>query len=191
MNIKIELSLEEAVKIAYIEANKLFPNLRLTEVHSYDNDDDISNVAGNDGKRQWWYVNFGNELDNYVSILIYNGEVCVIEKFDSNSNNGLFDLEDLLITSEEAVKKSKEIGLIGGDPLEKNDWASGYNFKVEYASLIDNPEDKKIFFEVIGYSPKGNFTHIDFDATNGEIILAEEEVTTQSGSLEWIKYNYK
>ena len=180
---KIEISLEEAITIGRVEADKIYDDLFLTEVHSYDNDQFLDENAGSDGKREWWYVNFANEKLNYVSVLISGGKVINVEHFDENGNLGLIDLGDIKLTSEDAVKKAKEIGLKGGDPQEN--WVSGYNFKLSYASLMDSPDDMRLFFEVIGISPEGYFAHVDFDAATGELLLAQEEVEFEDGTVIW------
>ncbi|MBD5545570.1 MAG: hypothetical protein HDR01_15340 [Lachnospiraceae bacterium] len=182
---KIEMSMEEAVSIGMEEAAKYYDNLQLTEVHSYDNDQNPDINAGEDGRREWWYVNFANEAENYVSILVADGEVINVEHFDSNGNTGLLDLNEIQLTAREAVKKAQEMGLKGGDPNNEVDWVSGYNFKMSYASLVDKPDESKIFLEVIGISPNGNFAHIDFDAVTGEVLLAEEEIDHGDEGFEW------
>lgn len=185
LNEKVEISMEEAIEIGAKEADKYYDNLQLTEVHSYDNDYEPSLGAGAEGKREWWYVNFGNEELNYVNILIRNGKVIVVENFDENGNNGLLELSEIKLTSEEAAKKAQELGLQGGNPANEEEWVSGYNFKLAYSSLAENPKDIKIFLEVIGISPNGNFAHVDFDAVTGELLLAEEKIEYEDGTFEW------
>lgn len=182
---KKEISMEDAILLGMKEASKYYDNLQLTEVHSYDNDQNIDELAGNDGKRQWWYVNFANENQNYVNILICDGEIDVVEQFDNNGNNGLLNLDDIQLTAEMAVQKAQKMGLKGGNPNNQKDWASGYNFKMSYSSLVRSPDDIRIFLEVIGISPNGNFAHVDFDAVTGDVILAEEKIEYDNGDIEW------
>lgn len=182
---KVEISMEDAISLGLEEASKYYDNLYLTEVHSYDNDEYIDQDAGENGKRQWWYVNFANEEKNYVSILICNGAIEVVEPFDSNGNTGLLNLSDVNLTAEDAVSKAKEMGLTGGNPENQRDWASGYNFKLSYGSLAKSSDDVRILLEVIGISPNGNFAHIDFDASTGEVLLAEEKIEHSNGESEW------
>ena len=184
-NDKIEISMEDVIAIGKEEADKYYDNLQLTSVYSYDNDHDRSVMSGDDGKREWWYVNFANEKNNYVSIMIVDGEVANVEHFDQNGNNRLIDMDDVNMTADEAVQKAKDYGLVGGDPNNESHWVSGYNFKLSYASLVSSPNDYRIFLEVIGISPNGNFAHIDFDAATGELILAEEEIEYSNGDVEW------
>ena len=184
-NDKIEISMEDVIAIGKEEADKYYDNLQLTSVYSYDNDHDRSVMSGDDGKREWWYVNFANEKNNYVSIMIVDGEVANVEHFDQNGNNRLIDLNDVNMTVDEAIQKAKDYGLAGGDPDNESHWVSGYNFKMSYASLASSPDDYRIFLEVIGISPNGNFAHIDFDAATGELILAEEEIEYSNGDVEW------
>lgn len=185
LNEKVEISMEEAIDIGAIEADKYYDDLKLTEVHSYDNDYKPTIVAGSDGEREWWYVNFGNEDLNYVNILIRNGEIVAVENYDENGNNGLLDLSKIQLTSQEAAEKAKELGLQGGNPDKEEDWVSGYNFKLSFSSLVKNPKDIRIFLEVIGISSNGNFAHVDFDAVTGELLLAEEKIEYEDGTFEW------
>lgn len=184
-NNKIEISMEDVILIGRDEAAKYYDNLQLTSVYSYDNDYDRSATSGDDGKREWWYVNFANEENNFVSIMIVDGEVGHVEHFDQNGNNRLIDMDDVNMTADEAVQKAKDYGLVGGDPNNESHWVSGYNFKMSYASLVSSPNDYRIFLEVIGISPNGNFAHIYFDAATGELLLAEEEIEYSDGDVEW------
>ena len=186
---KVEISMEDAISVGREEAVKYYNDLQLTEIHSYDNDYILDNSAGDDGKRQWWYVNFANENKNYVSILISDGEIDVVEHFDNNANTGLLDLSEINLTAEEAVKKAQKMGLVGGNPDNERDWISCYNFKMSYGSLAESPDDIRIFLEVIGISPNGNFAHVDFDAATGECVLAEEKIEYSNGDVEWVKFN--
>ena len=186
---KIEISMEDVIFIGIDVATKYYDDLQLTSVYSYDNDYDRSVMSGDDGKREWWYVNFANEKNNYVSIMIVDGEVEHVEHFEQNGNNRLIDMDDVNMTADEAVQKAKDYGLVGGDPNNESHWVSGYNFKMSYGSLVSSPNDYRILLEVIGISPNGNYAHIDFDATTGELLLAEEEIEYSNGDAEWKSFN--
>lgn len=183
----VNISMEKAIALGQKAAEKYYDGLRLTQAYSYDNDTDANIHTGEDGKRQWWYVNFANKKDNYVSVLIHNGKIMAVTHFDSNGNDGLIDYSTVTLTGREAVKKAKALGLRGGDPKNPEDWVTGYNFKLSYASLAESPEERKIFLEVIGISPDGNFAHVDFDAVTGELLLAEEKIEYPNGDVEWKK----
>lgn len=185
---KTEISMEEAIALGMEKGSEYYENLFVTEVHSYDNDYERSITAGTDGKRQWWYVDLANEDQNYVSILIKDGKIDQVEHYDNNGNSGLIDLKEVTMTSEEAARKAKELGLKGGDPSDEDDWVSGYNFKLSYASLADTPDEERIFLEVIGISPNGNFAHIDFDASTGEVLLSEEKIENSESGLGWVTF---
>ena len=60
---------------------------------------------------------------------------------------------------------------------------------MSYGSLAESPDDIRIFLEVIGISPNGNFAHVDFDAATGECVLAEEKIEYSNGDVEWVKFN--
>lgn len=184
---KIEISLENAVNLAQKEASSYYKNLKLTEVHSYDNDELRKSDAGADGKRQWWNVNFANESSNYVSVLIADGKIVDIQHFDDNGNTGLFDLSELKMTTSKAIQKAKELGLRGGNPQKPEEWVSGYNYKLSYASLASKPDKKRLFLEIIGISAKGNFAHVDFDGATGQVLLSEEQIIGENGKKTWQK----
>lgn len=185
---KIEISMEEAIEIGQLIADQYYKNMKLTEIHSYDNDYERSGNSGENGKREWWYVDFGNSEFNYVSVLIQNGQAVYVFTQDENWNSGLIDLDNIKMSSEEAVQKAQALGMRGGNPENDEEWVSGYNFKLSYSSLIDSPDNIRIFLEVIGISPNGNFAHIDFDAETAEILLKEEKIIYENGSEKWIEF---
>lgn len=184
----VNISMEDAITMGRKEAAKYYDDLQLTQVYSYDNDDIPDINTGSDGKRQWWYVNFANKKDNFVSVIIYNGKILVAEHFDSNGNRGLINMQDISLTSKEAVQKAQKLGLRGGNPKKPEEWVTGYNFKMSYESLVTAPDDVKVFLEVIGISPNGNFAHVDFDAVTGELLLAEEKIEYPNGNAKWRKF---
>lgn len=190
-NDKTETSLEEAIALAQDEADSYYENLQPVEIHSYDNDQDRSVRAGEDGKREWWYVNFANEKNNFVSVLVVDGEVESVECFDENwyGDNRLISMDDVVMTTQEAVQKAEEIGLMGGNPEDESHWISGYNFSLSYASLASSLNDYKMILEVIGISPNGNFACVYFDAETGEPLLAEEKIEYDNGDVEWKSFN--
>lgn len=179
------ISLEEVVELALEEGAKYYDNLQLTEVHSYDNDIIRSIDAGSDGNREWWYVDLANERMNYVSMLFKNREIMLTMNYDSNGNGGLFDIDEVRITCAEAVQKAKELGVRGGNPEVEEEWVSGYNFQLSYGSLTEAPDDRFLMLGVIGISENGNLARVYFNASTGEIVLAEEEVEHADGSFEY------
>ncbi len=184
----VSISMEEAIKLGQKAAEQHYNHLMLTQAYSYDNDTAAGIHTGEDGKRQWWYVNFANKKNNYVSVLIHNGKVMAVTSFDNNANTGLIDDSAITLTSKKAVQKAKSLGLRGGNPKNPEEWVTGYNFKLSYASLAETPEERKIFLEVIGISPGGNFAHVDFDAVTGNLLLAEEKIEYPNGDTEWRKF---
>jgi len=57
--------------------------------------------------------------------------------------------------------------------------------------LISEPDVERIFMEVIGISPNGNFAHVDIDAETGEVLLAEEKFEYEDGTAEWKSFIMK
>lgn len=185
----VEVNIDEAVNIAYASANEFYDNLELTEIHSYDNDEIPSIDAGTDGKREWWYVNFANDDNNYVSVLVCDGKVQSIVPMDENGNNGLFSMDDITVTVNQVIATASDYGLRGGNPNVADEWVSGLNFKIEYSSLTDAPDDKCLFYEVIGISSNGNFAHVDIDANTGDVLLAEEKIELKDDDFQWKPLN--
>lgn len=188
---KIELSMEEAIAIGKEKAAEYYDNMVLSEVHSYDMDKYSSIDTGYDGKRQWWYVTYANEKDNYVNVLIKDGEIIDVSAYDNHGNFGLIDASKIKITSKEAANIARDLGLRGGDPQHPEEWVSGFNFALSISSLISEPDVERIFMEVIGISPNGNFAHVDIDAETGEVLLAEEKFEYEDGTAEWKSFIMK
>jgi hypothetical protein len=186
---KIEISMEEAIAIGLTAATEYFDNLQLTCVYTWDADKEPMITTGEDGKRELWYAWYANEEGNLVIVLIVGGEVFHVDAFEESGNGGLIDTSEITVTSAEAVMKAKELGLRGGNPENEYEWVSGFNFDLRYASLLVTPDDMRLFLQVIGASPNGNFARIDFDAVTGELLLAEEQIIHEDGSLEWREFN--
>ena len=180
-----EVSINEAVDIAYKKANEFYDDLELTEIHSYDNDEYPSEDSGIDGKREWWYVNFANTDNNYVSVLICDGKIQSVVPMEENGNNGLFSMDDITVTADQVINIATNYGLRGGNPNVEEEWVSGFNYKIEYSSLTDMPDDKRLFYEVIGISQDGNLAHVDVDATTGDVLLAEEKIEFTNDNFQW------
>lgn len=163
--------------------------MTITKAYTYDNDTNPSIHAGEDGKRQLWYIDLANEKENSVLFYIKNGIIDDIHSSELNSNNGLIAVEQLKMTSQEAVEESKKIGLRGGNPENiEDEWVSGYNFNLEWGSLVKSPDERRIFLTVIGISKNGNFAHVVFDAETKELVLAEEKIENKDGSVIWQEF---
>lgn len=171
---KIEISMEDAEQIGRIAANKHYKDMNLAEIHSYDNDEELSQKAGEDGKRQWWVAEYGDSYGNVVSIIIKNGAIVHVEdEVESIHGKCIFSTD--LLTSKQAVEIARKEGLLPGNPENNIDWTSGYNFKLSYGSL-NGREEEQIMMEVIGISPNGNFAHVILDAETGVVLIKEEQV---------------
>ncbi|MFI3212893.1 MAG: hypothetical protein R3Y24_06075 [Eubacteriales bacterium] len=186
IDVKLEISMEEAIEIGATEAATYYDDLQLSAVYSYDGDELREEDAGVDGKRQLWYVNFANEESNLVHLLIKNGEIERVHTYDESGNYGLIDTSIITMTAQDAVDKSIELGLRGGNPDKPEEWVSGFNFNLVYGSLTEAPEEVQLFIEVIGISQNDNFAHVIFDAETSTLLLAEEKVVDENGDvIEW------
>ena len=55
-------------------------------------------------------------------------------------------------------------------------------------SLVESPDDKKIFLDVIGVSKNGNFARVSFYPDTGELFFAEEEIKNEFGDFIWQEF---
>ena len=110
------MSLDEAIDMAMQVGEAFYEDLTLTEAHSYDNDKIPSINAGEDGKRQLWFVSLANEKGNHIIFDIREGAIDNIFATEFNSNHGLIDIGQIKMTLKEAVEKAKKLGLRGGNP---------------------------------------------------------------------------
>lgn len=180
-SIKEETTMKEAISIAYTKVKELDPDAKLSNVLSTDSQDNPSEDSGSDGTRRIWNVDFtDNKSKSEYNILVSNGKAQI--QHDGNKvTRDLISDSDIKFDSNDAVKVAKEQkGLMPG-----KDWAIGYHFNLRYASLHETPNEKFLMIEVIGLSPKGNFAHVDIDATNGKVVYSEEKTYNAQGKAVW------
>jgi hypothetical protein len=184
----IFISMEDAMALVLEIGKDYYDDLTVTKVHSHDNDTKPSSSAGEDGTRQMWTIALGNEADDSVTAYIKNGVAINVLPFESISNNGLIPMNQLNMTAKEAVEAAKKTGLRGGNPDIVEEWVSGYNFDLEFGSLVKAPGVRRVFLTVIAISPDGNFARVTFDAQTKELVLSEEKIEYEDGSVIWQEF---
>ena len=128
--LKTEISMEEAIAMGADEARTRDEGLRLTRIHSYDNDSIRSAAAGADGRRQWWVVRFGGEDGRRMDAILCDGAVVAVETADADRCDAPIDMARVKLTAAEAVAAAAKLGLRGGNPACEDEWVSGYNFRL-------------------------------------------------------------
>lgn len=161
-----ELSILEAIKLAYPAALEWDANAQLLDAINIDLDDKAEKSIGSNGKRKYWNIMFGvpDTHKNFL-VTIYKGEFegkkdLTVDGTSPYPKKDFIALEDIKYDSPELLKKALKIGNI--DPGK--DWAKGYNFM-----LIKDPETNITLLIVIGWNKElDSMVAVHFDATNGK-----------------------
>lgn len=179
-----EITMKKAISIAYLKAKELSSDVRLHKIISTDAMDKSSEKSGEDGTRRVWNVFFTDTKSNSeYNIFVINGEAEIKDYRNEGYKKGIND-SDIKIDSTDAIKIAKEQkGLNPG--VSGKDWAVGYHFKLDYVSFYEMPDKEFLAIEVFGISPKGNFAHVDIDATSGKIIYSGEKTYDEKGEGIW------
>lgn len=182
-----ETTVKEAISIAYAKVKELSSNAKLIKIISTDAMVKPSEESGSDGTRAVWNVAFTDTKTNAeYNIFVIRGKAEVMEDKNKAPKKGIND-SDIKIDSTDALKTAKEQkGLKPGIP--NKDWAIGYHFNLEYASYYEIPDKEFLVIEVFGISPKGNFAHVDIDATSGKIIYSGEKTYDENGKGNWTQF---
>ena len=185
--LKTEISMEEAIAMGADEARTRDEGLRLTRIHSYDNDSIRSAAAGADGRRQWWIVRFGGEDGRRMDAILCDGAVVAVETADADGCDAPIDMARVKLTAAEAVVAAAKLGLRGGNPACEDEWVSGYNFRLS-STASEESGGRRVVLEVIGISPAGNFAYTDFDAETGELLSAAEKIERCGEEVRWADF---
>lgn len=164
---KAELSILEAVKLAYPLALEWDENAQLLEVINVDLDKPGMSIGSN-GKRKYWNVQFAVPDTNlHILVTIHEGEVSRVVDLTKKGNSPipkkqLIKLSDVNYDSPQLLKSALKKG--GIQPGK--DWAKGYNY-----SLYKDPETNITLILVIGWnSDYEEMVAINFNATNGKLV---------------------
>lgn len=181
---KEETTMKEAISIAYSKAKELSKDPKLLRITSTDGMVKPSEESGSDGTRTVWNVYFiYPESNSERSIFVVNGKADLKDGINKLAREGIND-SDIKLDSTDAVKIAKEQKeLKPGIPGK--DWAIGYHFILDRVSFYEIPDKEFLVIEVFGISPKGNFAHVDIDATSGKIIYSGEKTYDKDGKGIW------
>ncbi|MEI4828047.1 hypothetical protein WAX78_00990 [Bacillus sp. FJAT-53711] len=162
-----ELSIIQAIELAYPSALKWNKNAQLLQGVNIDRDKPGKSIGSN-GKRKYWNIDFGVPDTNKIFLVtIYEGKIVeakdVTGKGDSPYPKERFiRLEDINYDSPQLLKKALELG----DIHPGKDWAKGYNF------IIRKDTERNInLILVIGWNgDQTKMKAVGFNASTGEYI---------------------
>jgi hypothetical protein len=166
---KTELTVLEAVKLAYPSALKWNKNAQLFTAINIDLDKPGKSIGSN-GKRKHWNVRFAvPDTNKSFLVTIHNGKIdqtkdLTVEGESPYPKQELIRLSDINYDSPQLLKKALEKG--GIHPGK--DWAKGYNFM-----LSKDPETNITLMLVIGWnSDYKKMVAVYFNATNGKYLIS-------------------
>lgn len=166
---KAELSILEAIKLAYPSALEWDGNAQLLNAVNIDLEDKDEKSIGSNGKRKYWNIAFGvPDTNKYFLVTIYKGEI-----EDTNNLTNQLDspypkkefitLDDINYDSPQLLKKALKLDAINPG----KDWAKGYNFMI-----TKDPVTNVTLMLVIGWNKElENMVAVYFDATNGNHLV--------------------
>jgi hypothetical protein len=163
-----ELSIKQAIKLAYPSALKWNKNAQLLQAINIDLDKRGKSIGSN-GKRKYWNIDFGvPDTNKFFLVTIHNGKIDqtndLTGKGDSpHPKNEFIQLKDIKYDSPELLKKALEMGNI----YPGKDWAKGYNFM-----LRKDTERNIILILVIGWnSDQTKMKATGFNASTGQYVV--------------------
>ncbi|MGE8080961.1 hypothetical protein [Peribacillus loiseleuriae] len=162
----IELSLKQAIDLAYSFAIRWNKEAKLLRCNSVDED---KNISGLNGKRKYWNVIFGVPDTNKEFIVqVQEGKIDLQKDITRNglskSKQDFIELSDIKYDSPQLLKKAKDLTEL----YPGNEWAKGYNFEITKAT-----DSVKNIVVIIVYGWKKNYKKmkvVPFNATTGEYI---------------------
>ncbi|MEH6978094.1 MULTISPECIES: hypothetical protein [Bacillus] len=162
-----ELSIIQAIELAYPSALKWNKNAQLLQGVNIDRDKPGKSIGSN-GKRKYWNIDFGVPDTNKIFLVtIYEGKIIeekdLTGKDDSPYPKKVFiQMKDIKYDSPGLLKKALKMGSI----YPGKDWAKGYNF------IIRKDTERNInLILVIGWnSDQTKMKAVGFNASTGEYI---------------------
>jgi hypothetical protein len=160
-----ELSIKQALKLAYPSALKWNKNAQLHDAINIDLDKP-GKLIGSNGKRKYWNVQFGVPDTNKVFLVtIHNGKIDQTNDISGGSpqpKKEFMELSEINYDSPDFLKRALKMGSI----YPGNDWAKGYNFW-----LRKDPERNINLLLVIGWnSDQTKMKATGFNVSTGEYV---------------------
>ncbi|EEM01705.1 hypothetical protein bmyco0002_59920 [Bacillus pseudomycoides] len=168
---KTELTILEAIKLAYPSALEWNKDAQLLQGVNIDRDKPGKSIGSN-GKRKYWNIDFGVPDTNKIFLVtIHEGKIVEAKDMGREgdspySKDEFIKLEDINYDSPQLLKKAKELG----DIHAGKDWAKGYNFIIRKDS-----ETKLPLILVIGWNVNNKkMVAVYFNATNGKHLVTSK-----------------
>ncbi|WP_431028392.1 hypothetical protein [Lysinibacillus sp. LZ02] len=162
-----ELSIKQAIELAYPPALKWNENAQLLQAINIDLDQPGKSIGSN-GKRKYWNILFGvPDTNKAFLVTIHEGKIDHTSDLTRNGSSPypkkeFIQMEDIKYDSPELLEKALKIGGI----YPGKDWAKGYDFM-----LIKDAERNMDLIIVIGWnSDQTEMKAAGFNATTGEYI---------------------
>ncbi|MGJ9460663.1 hypothetical protein [Oceanobacillus sp. CF4.6] len=163
-----ELSIRQAIKLAYSSALKWNKNAQLLSAINIDLDKKSRKTIGDNGKRKHWNISFGvPDTNKFFLVTIHNGKIDKINDLTNEDDSPyakkeFIQIKDIKYDSPDLLKKALKIRNI----YPGKDWAKGYNFM-----LIKNTKKNINLILVIGWnSEQTKMKEVGFNAETGEYI---------------------
>lgn len=162
-----ELSIKQAIELAYQSALKWNENAQLLDAINIDLDKPGKGIGGN-GKRKNWNISFGvPDTNKYFLVTIHDGKIDGLNDFTREGTSPypkkeFIGIDDIKYDSPELLKKALEIGGV----YPGKDWAKGYNFWLRKDIETNIP-----LMLVIGWNKnQTKMNAAGFNVTTGEYI---------------------
>lgn len=124
-----ELSIKQAIEIAYSPALKWNKDVQLLQAINIDLDKPGKSI-GHNGKRKYWNISFGvPDTNKYFLVTIHEGKIDHTSDLTGEDSSPypkkeFIQMKDIQYDSPELLKKALKMGSI----YPGKDWAKGYNF---------------------------------------------------------------
>jgi len=162
-----ELSIRQAIELAFPPALKWNEDAQLLQAINIDLDKPGKSIGSN-GKRKHWNISFGvPDTNKYFLVTIHDGKIDMVNDLTGEGTSPypkkeFVLMKDIKYDSPELLKKALKVGGI----YPGKDWAKGFNFM-----LRKDTERNINLLLVIGWnSDQTNMEAAGFNASTGEYI---------------------
>jgi hypothetical protein len=162
-----ELSIRQAIELAFSPALKWNEDAQLLQAINIDLDKPGKSIGSN-GKRKHWNISFGvPDTNKYFLVTIHDGKIDMVNDLTGEGTSPypkkeFVLMKDIKYDSPELLKKALKVGGI----YPGKDWAKGFNFM-----LRKDTERNINLLLVIGWnSDQTNMEAAGFNASTGEYI---------------------
>ncbi|MEB2281245.1 hypothetical protein LAV73_14760 [Lysinibacillus xylanilyticus] len=162
-----ELSIKQAIEIAYPPALKWNKDVQLLQAINIDLDKPGKSIRHN-GKRKYWNISFGvPDTNKYFLVTIHEGKIdhtsdLTGEGSSPYSKKEFIQMKDIQYDSPELLKKALKMGSIYPGKV----WAKGYNFMLRK----DTKRNINLLLVIGWNSDQTKMKAAGFNASTGEYI---------------------